>query len=99
MSLTANQKKFLRGAGHKLEPVVLIGQHGLTPGVVAEMDLALETHELVKVRARVGDRSQRAQVLSSLAEQTRSELVQTIGNVGLFYRPDKELTAILLPDS
>lgn len=99
MTLSTSQKKHLRGLGHSLDPVVLIGQHGLTPGVIAEMDGALTAHELVKVRARVGDRDLRLDILSTLAERTGSELVQRIGNVGLFYRPDKELPKILLPDS
>lgn len=99
MTLSTSQKKHLRGLGHGLDPVVLIGQHGLTPGVIAEMDGALTAHELVKVRARVGDRDLRLDILSTLAERTGSELVQRIGNVGLFYRPDKELPKILLPDS
>lgn len=99
MTLSTSQKKHLRGLGHGLDPVVLIGQHGLTPGVIAEMDGALTAHELVKVRARVGDRDLRLDILSTLAERTGSELVQRIGNVGLFYRPDNELPKILLPDS
>ena len=97
--LTQNQKKHLRRLGHGLQPVVLIGQQGLTPAVVAEAASSLAAHELLKVRARVGDRALRAEILSSLAEKTRSELIQTIGNVGLFYKKNKELSKILLPDT
>ena len=99
MELTANQKKHLRSLGHALSPVILIGQHGLTDAVVAEMASALEAHELIKVKARVGDRGLRNEILASLAERTGSSLVQTIGNIGLFYRKKKELPKILLPDS
>jgi RNA-binding protein len=63
------------------------------------MDLALTAHELVKARARVGNRALRSDVLSALAEKTGSDLVQTIGNIGLFYRKNKILRRILLPDS
>ena len=97
--LTQNQKKHLRRLGHGLQPVVLIGQQGLTPAVVAEAASSLAAHELLKVRARVGDRALRTEVLSSLAEKTRSELIQTIGNVGLLYKKNKELSKILLPDT
>ncbi len=99
MNLTQNQKKHLRRLGHGLQPVVLVGQQGLTEAVTREMDAALAAHELLKVRARVGDRSLRGQILTSLAEQTGAELIQTIGNVGLFYRQNKELPKILIPDS
>ena len=99
MSLTQNQKKHLRKLGHALQPVVLIGQQGLTDAVVRETSLALEAHELLKVRARVGERDLRDEILSSLAERTGSDLVQTIGNVGLFYKKNNKLTKVLIPDS
>jgi RNA-binding protein len=99
MSLTQNQKKHLRKLGHALQPVVLIGQQGLTDAVVRETSLALEAHELLKVRARVGERDLRDEILSSLAERTGSDLVQTIGNVGLFYKKNNKLTKLLIPDS
>ena len=99
MSLTQNQKKHLRKLGHALQPVVLIGQQGLTDAVVRETSLALEAHELLKVRARVGERELRDEILSTLAERTGSDLVQTIGNVGLFYKKNNKLTKILIPDS
>jgi RNA-binding protein len=99
MTLTERQKKHLRRLGHDLRPVVLVGQRGLNPGVVEELDLALEHHELVKLRARVGDRDSRDSLLSELARLTRSEFVYRIGNVGLFYRQNSKLAKILLPDS
>jgi RNA-binding protein len=97
--LTDNQRKYLRRLGHELKPVVLIGNAGLGPNLVAEMDGALTHHELVKVRARLGDREARNQVLAELAGSTRSEIVQRIGHVALFYRANPEKTRILLPDA
>jgi RNA-binding protein len=99
MRLSQNQKKHLRRLGHGLQPVVLVGQHGLTDAVVGEMAVALAAHELVKVRARVGNRELRAEVLSSLAARTGSEMIQTIGSVGLFYKKNNELSNILIPDT
>lgn len=99
MALTDRQKKHLRGLGHALRPVVLIGQRGMTDGVVSECARALHDHELVKIRARVGDRAQRDSVLAGLASATGSELVHQIGNVGLFYKKNNKLSKILLPDS
>lgn len=99
MALTDRQKKHLRRLGHALHPVVLVGQRGLTGGVVSEFGRALHDHELVKVRARIGDRENRDSVLGSLAAATDSELVHQIGNVGLFYKKNNKLNKILLPDS
>ena len=95
--LTEKQKRHLRGLAHAREPVVMIGQGGLSPAITGELDTALGAHELVKVRARVGDRDQRDSIFAELAQQTRSELVQRIGNVGVFYRPRKDKPRIILP--
>ncbi len=99
MALSERQKKHLRRLGHELHPVVLVGQRGLNPGVVEELKLALEHHELVKLRARVGDRGSRDALLGELAGLTGAEFVHRIGNVGLFYKRNSKLQKILLPDS
>ena len=98
MALTEKQKKHLRRLAHPMNPIVMLGNAGLTDAVVAELDRALTDHELVKVSARVGDRDARNEALATLANRTTSELVQRIGHVGGFYRRPKELAKILLPD-
>lgn len=98
MPLSERQKKYLRRLGHALNPVVALGNHGLTDSVVAEMDRALTDHELIKVRARVGERDDRNAALTVLAERTGSQLVQRIGNVGLFFRRNATLARLILPD-
>jgi len=95
--LSDAQRKHLRRLGHDRNPVVLVGQGGISPNLVAELDRALKDHELVKVRARVGDRAVRDQLLEELAAATGAELVQRIGHVALYYRPNKEKPGILLP--
>jgi RNA-binding protein len=95
--LTDAQRKYLRRLGHDRNPVVLVGQAGISPNLVTELDRALKDHELVKVRARVGDRSARDQILEELAAATGAELVQRIGHVALFYRANPEKPGILLP--
>lgn len=99
MTLTERQKKHLRRLGHDLHPIVLVGQRGLTAGVVEELRLALAHHELVKLRARAGSREERDSLLDELARLTGSELAFRIGNVALFYKKNSELQKILLPDS
>lgn len=98
MQLTEKQKKYLRGLAHGRDPVVLIGQSGASEAITKELDGALRAHELVKVKARVGDREERDEILDRLAQETASTLVQRIGNVGVFYRPRKDKPRIILPD-
>ncbi len=98
MDLTEKQKKHLRRLAHPLNPVVLVGNDGDTPGVVRELDIALGAHELVKVRARSGDREARDALLDRLASATASSLIQRIGNVGVYYRARKDQSRIILPD-
>jgi len=77
----------------------MLGNAGLTEGVVKELERALTDHELVKVAARVGERTQRDAALNDLAQRTQAELVQRIGNVGVFYRRRAASPQILLPDA
>ncbi|ALE52573.1 RNA-binding protein YhbY [Candidatus Thioglobus autotrophicus] len=94
--LTNNQKKFLRSKGHSLKPVVMLGQHGLTKGVLAELESSLETHELLKIKVRGDDREDKQRVIDEILKTTRAHLVQVIGNVMVIYRAfDKEPQLIL----
>ena len=86
MSLSESQKKRLRGRGHALKPVVMIGDSGLTDAVTAEFLGALEHHELIKVRVKVGDRKERDRVIDELCKRGAAELVQRIGNMALIYK-------------
>jgi RNA-binding protein len=98
MQLSEKQKKHLRRLAHPLRPVVMLGNAGLTDAVVGELDRALADHELVKVSARVGERTTRDAALEELARRTQASMVQRIGHVGVFYRRGKGLAKILLPD-
>lgn len=98
MTLTQAQKKYLRGLAHPKNPVVMIGQHGLGPAVVQELDGALTAHELIKVSVRVGDREARDELLTELTQRCGAELVQRIGNVAVLYRRHKTKPRIVLPD-
>jgi RNA-binding protein len=95
--LTGKQRHHLRGLGHELKPVVQVGKGGIDDGLVAAVDRALADHELVKVR--VGDAAglDRHAAADALAEQTRSEVAQVLGNVVLLYRADPEDPKIQLP--
>lgn len=99
MELTERQRKYLRGLGHALDPVLLIGQHGITPGVIAEAQRALHDHELVKVKFRGADREARDAGLAELATATGSILVQRIGHTALYYKRRDDRPGIVIPDS
>ncbi len=97
MNLKNNQKKFLRSKGQQLKPVIWVGQAGLTAAVLAELDQALEHHELLKVKIAGADRDARDAVVVRMCAASGAALVQRIGNIALLYRPAKELPRILLP--
>jgi RNA-binding protein len=98
MALSERQKKHLRRLAHPMNPIVMLGNAGLTDAVTAELDRALSDHELVKVSVRVGDRDLRNAALAGLSDRTASELVQRVGHVGVFYRRRNDLPKIIIPD-
>jgi RNA-binding protein len=83
-------KKKLRAQAHSLKPVIMIGQSGLTAAVMAEIELALDSHELIKVRIRA-EREDRKQISDKICIETGATLIQTIGQIAVIYRlnPDK----------
>ncbi len=97
MVLSESQKKFLRGMGHQLKPVITIGGAGLSEAVQKEFDTSIAHHELVKVRIRVGDRGARDSIIEQLCSAGGAELVTRIGNVALLYRHNPEKPRIPLP--
>ncbi|MEJ2361087.1 MAG: YhbY family RNA-binding protein [Gammaproteobacteria bacterium] len=84
--LSQKHRKQLRQLAHHRKVIVIIGQHGLTDNVMAEIDQALEVHELVKVRVNAGERATRDAMIDRIAEQTHSDVVQRIGHIGTFFR-------------
>ncbi|MEZ5544723.1 MAG: ribosome assembly RNA-binding protein YhbY [Lysobacteraceae bacterium] len=96
-AISSSQKRYLRGLAHSLKPVILLGEKGVTPGVLAELDLALSHHELVKVRIPGEDRQVREAVVVELAEQTNAAVVQRIGHVATLYRRNPDAPQIALP--
>ncbi len=97
MTLSEAQKKFLRGMGHRLKPIITIGGAGLSESVVREFDSSIAHHELIKVRVRVGDRNTRDAIISKLCDDNAAELVARVGNVALIYRKNEDAPKIPLP--
>lgn len=98
MSLSARQKKHLRGLSHALHPVVTVSDKGLTANVLAEIDTALDHHQLIKVKLR-GDRDARASWTEQIAARCGAEKVHSIGQVACFYRRNTDKAVIAPPKS
>ena len=88
--LSAAERKSLKARAHPLEPVVLIGNKGITDEVLKEVEAALKAHELIKVRAPGLERDARDEAMQTLCERTGAESVQTIGKVLVIYRKRDE---------
>src|SRR5690349_3175241 len=90
--LTPKKRSELRAEAHKLSPVVLIGDKGLTDEVLAEIDRSLKAHELIKVRAATDERDARDVWLETICERLQAHPVQQIGKVFVIYReaPEEE---------
>ena len=76
----------LRARAHHLNPVVMIGQHGLTEAVIRETETALRAHELIKVRVLGDERDERLLIGDELCAATGAQLVQHIGKLLVLYR-------------
>lgn len=83
--MNAVNKKKLRAEAHSLKPVVMIGQSGLTDAVLAELELALNTHELLKVKIRA-EREDRKLITEKICANSGAELIQSIGQIAVIYR-------------
>jgi RNA-binding protein len=90
LALTPAQRRFLRARAHALNPVVMIGQHGLTEEVLREIDQALAHHELIKIRVLDDDRAHRESILHSVCDRISAAPVQHIGKLLVIYRPAEE---------
>lgn len=80
--------KQLRGIGHDLNPVVMVGEKGLNDGVLGEIDRALSDHELIKIKIPAGDSATRLQTAEAIATATKSQIVHRIGRMVLLLRPN-----------
>ena len=84
MNTTLKQR--LKADAHHLHPVVMIGAKGLTPAIIAETDIALETHELLKVKINGAEKAHRHEMAEQLCTALHATLVQLIGNIAVLYR-------------
>ena len=96
MSLNNRQIRHLRGLTHNLQPVVMVADKGLTENVMAEIESALEHHELVKIKLK-SDRETRKAWIGEISSTCKAEVVHSIGQVASFFRRNPEKQVVDLP--
>jgi RNA-binding protein len=97
----SQQLRQWRAIGHKLKPVLTVADKGLSDAVLAELERALDDHELIKVKIAVADRAARAALIEGICAHSGATLVQAVGSVALILRrsaePDPRLSNLLRP--
>ncbi|MBK6957516.1 MAG: YhbY family RNA-binding protein [Nitrosomonas sp.] len=92
LTLTITHRRELKAQAHALNPVVMIGKTGLSPSVIAELDRGLLSHELIKIKAQIDDRTARNALFEEICQQLGAAPVQHIGKIFIIYRPKPEET-------
>ena len=96
-ALTNPQKRHLKALAHHRKPVVIIGDSGITPAVLHEILLALDHHELIKIRVNAEDRESREAMIEGICAVTEAALIQRIGHIATLFRRNPEAPRIELP--
>jgi len=97
MSISNSQRRFLKGRAHSLKPVVTIGNAGLSASLLDELDVQLESHELLKLKLRIDERETRDEVIDQVVASSGAELVGRVGNVAILYRARGSEPRLSLP--
>lgn len=95
--INGKQRSYLKALAHDLNPIVYIGKAGITENVLKELDVSLETRELVKVKLQEGCELKPRDAANQAAEALSAEFVQSIGRRFVIYRPSTENKVIQLP--
>jgi RNA-binding protein len=96
-AMTGKQRRYLRGLGQRLMPMLHVGHEGVSDAVVQQADAQLEAHELIKVRVSENAPDDRHTTAEELARRTRADLTQVLGRTALLYRPRTKEPTIVLP--
>ena len=97
MSLSRPQIKHLVSIAHHLKPVIMVGQHGVTENLLKELEIALDHHELVKIKIAGEDRDSRQQMIQQLSEASGAQTIQAIGKTLTLFRRNRQKPKIELP--
>ncbi len=96
-TLTHPQKRYLKALAHTRKPIIIIGDKGLTPAVLHEILLALDHHELIKIRVNAEDRTAREAMIEEICTTSSATLVQRIGHIATLFRRNAEAPRIEWP--
>ena len=97
-NLSSSQRSYLRSQAHHLEPVVLIGKHGITDGTIESIDRVLEARELIKIKFREF-KDEKLSLSEKITELTNAQIVGVIGHTVIIFRqnPDSDKRQIHIP--
>lgn len=90
MKLSNSQIRHLKGLAHDLKSVVMIGDKGLTPSVMEEINIALGAHELIKINIRADDKDEKNKIIEKIVNKSQSTKIQTIGGKLVIFKRSKE---------
>lgn len=93
--LTGEQRRYLRTRAHDLDPIVLVGQRGISENLIDNFRAALLAHELVKVKVHGGDGL--VETAERFHDETGAQLAEQIGHCLIFYKPHPDDPDIELP--
>ena len=96
-SLSKKQQLFLKKMSHHLKPVVWIGQAGLGENHLNEINSALDIHELIKIKLAGSDKETRKKVNEEICKSTKASFINSIGQMAIIFRANKEQRKIVLP--
>jgi len=99
LTLTNPQKRHLKTLAHARKPIVIIGDNGVTPAVLHEILMALDHHELVKIRVNAADRAARDAMIEEVCATSGALLVQRVGHIATLFRRNLEAPRIEWPES
>ena len=95
--LTGAQRRHLRALGHHLKPVVIVGENGVTPALITQVETQLLAHELIKVKAHEGNRLEMKTAAAEISEGAHAEIAQLMGHTILLYKRRENKPSIELP--
>jgi RNA-binding protein len=97
MQLDKNQIKHLKSIAHSRKPIVMIGQKGLTDNIIKEAVIALQHHELVKIKISMADREAREEAIEAICTKTGASCIQKIGHIAVFFLRNTKQPVIVFP--
>lgn len=95
--MTSKQRAYLKSLAMTMEPVVHVGKSGVTPELVISVDEVIEKRELIKLAVLKNCADDPKEIAGTIADRTRSQVVQVIGKKIVLYRRNKDKPKIVLP--